>query len=291
MAKTVLGIFNDRSDVEDAINKLQSKGFNPKDVSIVMKDQTEAHDIGNDTGASVAKGALTGVGTGAVVGGLAGFLAGTVLPGLGGLLIGGPIGAALGLSGAAATTVSGAATGAVAGGLIGALMGFGLTHEEAEHYQTKVKEGAILVAVPARDDDVSYVTDVFDIYHASDVKAVSQTSEKAQSSTSHHYADRDEMHNKHAHEQHTHQESHGHQHATSSKNGSAAQDHSRTVRVNPIQVEKYLKGVDYPCSKDELVKTAEREGADDNVIQTLEDMPGKSFNSPNDVSQAIGDMR
>ena len=58
--------------------------------------------------------------------------------------------------------------------------------------------------------------------------------------------------------------------------------------MNPVQVQKYLKGIDYPCTKDDLVKTAEREGADDDIIQTLEKMPEDKFNSPNDVSQAIG---
>ncbi len=65
-------------------------------------------------------------------------------------------------------------------------------------------------------------------------------------------------------------------------------ERQQTARVNPIQVQKYLKGVDYPCSKQELVNTAKREGADDNVIQTLERMPMDRFNSPNDVAQAIG---
>ncbi len=60
------------------------------------------------------------------------------------------------------------------------------------------------------------------------------------------------------------------------------------ARVNPIQVQKYLKGVDYPCSKQDLVNIAKQEGADENVLQTLQDMPMDRFNSPNDVAQAIG---
>jgi hypothetical protein len=60
------------------------------------------------------------------------------------------------------------------------------------------------------------------------------------------------------------------------------------AKVNPIRVQKYLGGIDYPASKDELVKTAKSDGADDLVIETLQRMPGDRFNSPNDVSQAIG---
>ncbi len=63
---------------------------------------------------------------------------------------------------------------------------------------------------------------------------------------------------------------------------------TQTVRVNPIQVQKFLKGVDYPCSKQDLITTARREGADQNVLQTLQAMPMERFNSPNDVAEAIG---
>jgi hypothetical protein len=58
--------------------------------------------------------------------------------------------------------------------------------------------------------------------------------------------------------------------------------------VNPIQVQKFLGGIDYPVSKDALVKHAEEHGADDNVREVLENLPMDEFNSPNDVSEAIG---
>ncbi len=60
--------------------------------------------------------------------------------------------------------------------------------------------------------------------------------------------------------------------------------------VNPIQVQKYLKGVDYPCSKQDLVNKAKQEGADENVLNTLQAMRMDRFNSPNDVAQAIGQI-
>jgi hypothetical protein len=177
MAKTIIGIFYDRADVEEAMGKFESEGLNPKDISIIMKDTSTAEDIGDNTGANVASGAASGIATGAVIGGLAGLLAATIVPGLGGFLIGGPVGAALGLTGAAATTVSGAATGAVAGGLIGALMGIGLRREEAEYYEGRVREGAILLAVPALDDQLGWVRDVFDACNAADVKVITQPRE------------------------------------------------------------------------------------------------------------------
>jgi hypothetical protein len=62
------------------------------------------------------------------------------------------------------------------------------------------------------------------------------------------------------------------------------------AKVNPIQVQKYLSGLDYPVQKDDLVKRAEEQGADDNVRSVLQQLPDKEYNSPNDVSQAIGQM-
>jgi hypothetical protein len=58
--------------------------------------------------------------------------------------------------------------------------------------------------------------------------------------------------------------------------------------VNPIQLEKYLKGIDYPVSKADLLKQAEKNGADQQVKSTLEQLPDKSFDSPTDVSKAVG---
>lgn len=58
--------------------------------------------------------------------------------------------------------------------------------------------------------------------------------------------------------------------------------------VNPIQVQKFLEGVDYPASKEDLIKYAKEQGADENVIATLQAMPGDMFATPVDVSEAIG---
>jgi hypothetical protein len=60
------------------------------------------------------------------------------------------------------------------------------------------------------------------------------------------------------------------------------------AKMNPIQIQKYLKGLDYPVSKEQLVHHAQQSGADDHVIATLRQLPGNNFNSPNDVSAALG---
>lgn len=173
MRKTLIGIFEAKEDAEGAISKLRHHDFDPKDISIIMKDRTEATHVANDTGAHVANNAATGVATGAIIGGLAGLLSTTVLPGLGALFIGGPIAAALGLTGAAALGVSGAATGAAAGGIVGALTGLGLSHDEATVYEDRIREGAILLAVPVGPNDEKEARIIMEDYDATDIKAIS----------------------------------------------------------------------------------------------------------------------
>lgn len=58
--------------------------------------------------------------------------------------------------------------------------------------------------------------------------------------------------------------------------------------VNPIQLQKHLKGVDYPASKADLLKKAEQAGADENIRTALNDLPDQTFDTPAAVSKALG---
>lgn len=60
------------------------------------------------------------------------------------------------------------------------------------------------------------------------------------------------------------------------------------AKVNPIQMQKYLKGMDYPASKQELLDHAKHSGADENVCSTLERLPDDNYETPADVSKAVG---
>lgn len=59
------------------------------------------------------------------------------------------------------------------------------------------------------------------------------------------------------------------------------------AHVNPIQLQKFLKGVDYPATKDVLIENAKRLGADQDVCESLEQLPDEEFEAPIDVSQAL----
>ncbi len=283
MTKTLIGIFTDREAVERTIDKLRNKNFDAKDVSIVMRDSEEAKELKESTGADVAGGAVSGMTTGALLGGLAGLLASFVIPGLGAFFIGGPIAAALGLTGAAASTVSGAATGAVAGGLIGALTGLGLSDDEAKHYESRVKEGAILVAVPVTEENQAYAQGVFEENNASDVKTVTQSESRE---TVHSRSTRPTHADRRTADVDMTTEDDQSFYAAGAKGGA-----SMSGNANPIEVQKYLKGVNYPCSRDELLDTARDKGADQNVLQTLEQLPDQQFASPREVSEAIGESK
>jgi hypothetical protein len=61
--------------------------------------------------------------------------------------------------------------------------------------------------------------------------------------------------------------------------------------VNPIEMQKYLAGVDYPCDRDALVEHARGQGADDSVVDGLRAMPDREYDGPNAVSQAFSGGR
>lgn len=171
MSKMIFGVFTEKVNAENAINELEHDGFDPKNISIVMKDDQDAQVIKNNTGANVTEGATTG----AVIGGLAGVLIGIgaiAIPGIGALLVAGPLVAALGLTGAAASTIAGATTGALAGGLIGALVKLGIPEEDAKVYEESVKSGAILVAVPEMDGKYKEVSSILTEQGAQQVKTI-----------------------------------------------------------------------------------------------------------------------
>ena len=62
------------------------------------------------------------------------------------------------------------------------------------------------------------------------------------------------------------------------------------AKVNPIQLQKHLKGVDYPASKEQLIEHAQKQGADENAISVLQQLPDEEYESPTDVSEAVGEI-
>jgi hypothetical protein len=58
-------------------------------------------------------------------------------------------------------------------------------------------------------------------------------------------------------------------------------------RPTPIQVQKYLSGVDYPAGKHDLVRHAEQQGADERVLRALRSIPERRYDGPNAISKEL----
>ncbi|BAZ33050.1 hypothetical protein NIES4074_55590 [Cylindrospermum sp. NIES-4074] len=64
------------------------------------------------------------------------------------------------------------------------------------------------------------------------------------------------------------------------------------TRANPVELQKHLKGVDYPADKHELIQHAQQQGADRELISLLEQLPeGEEYENPADLNKAIGEIQ
>ncbi|MGH7629282.1 MAG: general stress protein, partial [Gemmatimonadales bacterium] len=136
--RTVVGLFRNRGDAEQAISDLKDAGFTREQIGIAIKDRNEQRDLAEGTDTSAAgKGALAGAVSGGLVGGIIGLLGSLLIPGLGPIVVGGVLESVL------------VGAGAATGGLIGALVGLGVSEEDAKHFDAGFREGGTLVTVDA----------------------------------------------------------------------------------------------------------------------------------------------
>jgi hypothetical protein len=56
------------------------------------------------------------------------------------------------------------------------------------------------------------------------------------------------------------------------------------MQASPIEVQKSLKGIDYPVHKNDLIQHAKKHGASDKVLEVLESLPDKQYSNATDVS-------
>lgn len=60
---------------------------------------------------------------------------------------------------------------------------------------------------------------------------------------------------------------------------------------SPSNVEKFLKGVNYPAKKEDLVQTAKSNGAPSEVMDVIKQLPASQFGGPQDVMKAYGQVK
>lgn len=136
----VLGIYEDYSTVENAVDVLKEAGFRNTDVSVLFPQRAGSKEFARDKGTRAPEGAVAGAGTGALLGGTLGWLAGIgalAIPGLGPIIAAGPLMASL----------AGIGVGGAVGGIGGALIGMGIPENLAKRYEIRVKEGGMLLSV------------------------------------------------------------------------------------------------------------------------------------------------
>ena len=66
---------------------------------------------------------------------------------------------------------------------------------------------------------------------------------------------------------------------------------TREPIANPVEVQTFLEGVGYPSRTRRLLREAESQGASRRVRATLRRLPDREFESPTEVSEAIGQLR
>lgn len=137
----VVGVFNDHTQAETAVDELQRMGFRDDEIGFAWRGESGSHDTEKTK---------SHVGTGAIVGGILGAAAALLIPGVGPAIAGGILAPLLGAGvTAAGVGAAGAALGAAAGGLMGALTGMGVPEEEAKYYDNEFSQGLAIVTVKA----------------------------------------------------------------------------------------------------------------------------------------------
>jgi Protein of unknown function (DUF2795) len=54
-----------------------------------------------------------------------------------------------------------------------------------------------------------------------------------------------------------------------------------------IKVQKYLSGISYPATREQLIERARKNDADDEVLSALQDIPDREYSGPDQVSKAV----
>ena len=143
---SVVAVFRNHSDAEEAVRKLEMGGIPIQKISIIGRDFQLKEDVQGYYRPSDA--AKEGAGFGAWFGGLWGLLMGFglfLIPGAGPLIVLGPL----------AGMIAGAISGAGVGALVSGLMALGIDKEKALKLQSRLQAGEFLVTVTGAREEVA----------------------------------------------------------------------------------------------------------------------------------------
>jgi hypothetical protein len=170
MAKNtvVFGIFTDKEEAANAVDRLRSAGFRNTDVAVLVSETPGNKDLGLANATKAPEGAVAGAGSGAILGGAFGWLAGIgslAIPGVGPFIAAGPL----------LSLLAGVGAGGALGGVAGALIGAGTPEYEAKRYEGRVHNGHILLSVHC--DESTWARTAREILENSGAEDISSTSE------------------------------------------------------------------------------------------------------------------
>lgn len=145
MTKLVTATFKTRQAAEHSLRELEAIGITDEQTALIVTDETRGKSFQIKEGTKMDEGAAGGATAGGIIGALMGAVgtaSAIAIPGMN-----------IVVAGATVSSLAGLGAGAATGGLVGALAGAGIPEHEAKIYEDELKEGSILLAVEAEDDD------------------------------------------------------------------------------------------------------------------------------------------
>lgn len=73
------------------------------------------------------------------------------------------------------------------------------------------------------------------------------------------------------------------------KRGGEASLHSQ--KVSAAQIQMYLKGINYPADKQEIIETARNNNCPENVMEWFERLPDRTYQRANTVEEEFGRLK
>jgi hypothetical protein len=142
MAKntSVIGIYQDRTTVSDAIDVLHKAGYRATDISVLSSDNQGSKDFAHEKHTKALTGAAVGAAIGAMFGAALAWLFSiqtVTITGLG----------ALGAAGPVVAAVAGFGAGGVVGWIVGLLAGMRVPQYVARRYAGRIRRGGFLMSV------------------------------------------------------------------------------------------------------------------------------------------------
>lgn len=71
----------------------------------------------------------------------------------------------------------------------------------------------------------------------------------------------------------------------------AEQEKSGAFPGSAANVTQFLKNIDFPSRKDDIVKHAQQNGADEEVLKALRNLPDTEYTNMADVMKGFGEAR